>query len=80
MQVFLCTISPSLQPMDLLVEAPTSGTTNQHVIGRAFLKEFNIFIKENNMLDMNIIRNILDKREFMYASSMTVLSIPELIK
>ena len=45
MQVNLCTISLSLQPMDLLVEAPTSGTTNQHVIGRAFLKEFKIFIK-----------------------------------
>ena len=71
MQVNLCTISLSLQPMDLLVEAPTSGTTNQHVIGRAFLKEFNIFIKENNKLNTIIIRNIFDKRSFMYADSMS---------
>ena len=73
MQVNLCTISLSLQPMDLLVEAPTSGSKPQtkHVIKRVFLKDFKIFIKENNKHNTIIIRNIFDKRSFMYADSMS---------
>ena len=60
MQVNLCTILLSLQPVDLLVEAPTSGRKPQttHIIGRTVLEDFKNLVEENNMLNMNISYNV----------------------